>query len=75
MLRPGAQVAPVCGKIPVIRSCHRRYRQDQLRDQVITGSIGSLNFEMRNSGNELYPVLAVLKNLKRLVLQEQNGAR
>jgi predicted type IV restriction endonuclease len=32
-------------------------------------------FEMRNPGNELYAVLAVLKNLKRLVLQEQNGAR
>ena len=32
-------------------------------------------FEMRNPGNELYTVLAVLKNLKRLVLQEQNGAR
>jgi predicted type IV restriction endonuclease len=32
-------------------------------------------FEMRNPGNELYAVLAVLKNLKRLVLQEQNSAR
>lgn len=32
-------------------------------------------FEMRNPGNELYTVLAVLKNLQRLVLQEQNSAR
>ena len=28
-------------------------------------------FEMRNPGNDLYPVLAVLKHLKHLVLQEQ----
>jgi hypothetical protein len=28
-------------------------------------------FEMRNPGNDLYPVLAVLKHLRHLVLQEQ----
>jgi hypothetical protein len=27
-------------------------------------------FEMRNPGNDLYPVLAVLKHLRHLVLQE-----
>ena len=32
-------------------------------------------FEMRNPGNDLYPVLAVLKHLKHLVLQEQPDVR
>ena len=32
-------------------------------------------FEMRNPGNDLYPVLAVLKHLRRLVLQEQPEVR
>jgi hypothetical protein len=32
-------------------------------------------FEMRNPGNDLYPVLAVLKHLKYLVLQEQLDVR
>ena len=32
-------------------------------------------FEMRNPGNDLYPVLAVLKRLKHLVLQEQPDVR
>ena len=32
-------------------------------------------FEMRNPGNDLYPVLAVLKRLKHLVLQEQLDVR
>ncbi len=32
-------------------------------------------FEMRNPGNDLYPVLAVLKHLKHLVLQEQADVR
>jgi hypothetical protein len=30
---------------------------------------------MRNPGNDLYPVLAVLKHLKRLVLQEHPDVR
>jgi Type I restriction enzyme R protein N terminus (HSDR_N) len=32
-------------------------------------------FEMRNPGNDLYPVLAVLKHLKHLLLQEQPDVR
>jgi hypothetical protein len=32
-------------------------------------------FEMRNPGNDLYPVLAVLKHLKHLVLQERPEVR
>jgi hypothetical protein len=32
-------------------------------------------FEMRNPGNDLYPVLAVLKHLRHLVLQEQPDVR
>ncbi len=32
-------------------------------------------FEMRNPGNDLYPVLAVLKHLKHLVLQKQTDVR
>jgi hypothetical protein len=32
-------------------------------------------FEMRNPGNDLYPVLAVLKHLKHLVLQEHPDIR
>jgi hypothetical protein len=32
-------------------------------------------FEMRNPGNDLYPVLAVLKHLRYLVLQEQPEVR
>jgi hypothetical protein len=32
-------------------------------------------FEMRNPGNDLYPVLAVLKHLKHLVLQEQSDIK
>ena len=32
-------------------------------------------FEMRNPGNDLCPVLAVLKHLKHLVLQEQPDIR
>jgi hypothetical protein len=32
-------------------------------------------FEMRNPGNDLYPVLAVLKHLKHVVLQKQTDAR
>jgi len=32
-------------------------------------------FAMRNPGNDLYPVLAVLKHLKHLVLQEQPDVR
>jgi hypothetical protein len=32
-------------------------------------------FEMRNPGNDLYPVLAVLKHLRHLVLQEQSDVR
>lgn len=32
-------------------------------------------FEMRNPGNDLYPVLAVLKHLKHLMLQHQPGIR
>jgi hypothetical protein len=32
-------------------------------------------FEMRNPGNDLYPVLAVLKHLKHLVLQEPPDVR
>ena len=32
-------------------------------------------FEMRNPGNDLYPVLAVLKHLKHLVLQEHPDVR
>jgi hypothetical protein len=30
-------------------------------------------FEMRNPGNDLYPVLAVLKHLKGLVLEHQTA--
>ena len=32
-------------------------------------------YEMRNPGNDLYPVLAVLKQLQHVVLQEQPGSR
>ena len=74
MLRPGAQVAPVCGKIPVIRSCRRRCESFVFLKLVhatnATHYALSRIFEMRNPGNELSAVLAVLKNLERLVLQE-----